>query len=116
MIVWSPGISLEEIERRIIEKAFEFYNRNAQTTANSLKIDVNELNKKKRKYEEDDKQIEISRYAQQVLENNFKLRARGVNTDEPIQPIVQEYSRFQRPIEEIPTTLNKKSSYNYAKK
>lgn len=110
MIVWSPGISLEEMERRIIEQAFDFYNRNAQTAANSLRIDVNEFNKKKRKYEEDDMQIEINRKAQQIIENNFKLKSRGVNTDEPIQPIVHNYAPFERQIEEIPATLNKKYS------
>lgn len=51
---WSPGVTLEQIERAAIEKAFAFYQKNKTHTANSLGISIRTLDAKLAKYHKDD--------------------------------------------------------------
>ena len=53
MILWSPGVTLEEIEKQVILKAFRFYRGNKTTTANALGIAIRTLDNKLEKYEND---------------------------------------------------------------
>lgn len=42
-IFWQPGITLEEVERRVIEKAIAFYRGNKTATASALGIAIRTL-------------------------------------------------------------------------
>lgn len=53
MIMWSPGVSLEEIEKQVILKAFRFYRGNKTSTASALGIAIRTLDNKLEKYEQD---------------------------------------------------------------
>lgn len=48
--MWQPGMSLEDVERDAILKAFEFFRGNKTQTANSLGIAIRTLDSKLDKY------------------------------------------------------------------
>jgi transcriptional regulator with PAS, ATPase and Fis domain len=50
MIHWQPGMTLEEVEKQVILKAFQFYNRNKTHTAKALDIAIRTLDSKLEKY------------------------------------------------------------------
>jgi hypothetical protein len=52
MIMWSPGMTLEQIEKKIILRALEFYKKKT-VTAEALGIAVRTLEYKLEKYEKD---------------------------------------------------------------
>lgn len=53
MIAWTPGLTLEEVEKQVILKALSFYKGNKTQTAQSLEISVRTLYEKLAKYKED---------------------------------------------------------------
>ncbi len=50
LIQWSPGTTLEAIERQVIQKAFEFYRQNKSATSRALGIAIRTLEAKLEKY------------------------------------------------------------------
>lgn len=77
MIIWSPGMSLEDIEEQIIEKAYNHYSKNLEKTASSLKISLEKLQEKiknfSKKQEEMDYTLEIEKKKYEI----YLKRARG---------------------------------------
>jgi DNA-binding NtrC family response regulator len=55
MILWQPGVTLEDIEKQVIQKAFSFYRGNKTATAKSLGIAIRTLDAKLEKYDKQDK-------------------------------------------------------------
>lgn len=55
VIIWSPGVTLEAIEKQVIFKALRFYQDNKTTTADALGIALRTLHVKLEKYREEDK-------------------------------------------------------------
>lgn len=53
-ILWSPGVSLDAIEKMVILKAFEFFKRNKVATSTSLGIAVRTLENKLERYEQEE--------------------------------------------------------------
>lgn len=51
---WQPGMTLEDIERSAIEKAYSFYRNNKTQTSKALGIAVRTLDSKLAKYQEID--------------------------------------------------------------
>lgn len=51
MINWQPGITLEEIEKQVILKAYSYFQNNKTKTAQSLDIAVRTLDAKIAKYD-----------------------------------------------------------------
>jgi hypothetical protein len=51
--MWQPGMKLDEIEKMVILKAFQFFHGNKTQTANSLGIAVRTLDAKLKKYEDE---------------------------------------------------------------
>jgi hypothetical protein len=49
--MWQPGMTLEDCEREVIEKAYAFYQRNKTHTARSLDIAIRTLDNKLEQYE-----------------------------------------------------------------
>ena len=50
-IIWSPGVTLEMIEKQVILMAYKFYQSNKTTTARVLDISIRTLDAKLDKYE-----------------------------------------------------------------
>jgi hypothetical protein len=79
-VIWSPGVSLEQIEKQVILAAYEFYKRNIYLTSKSLNVEIGSLQKKINKYEKErlaeEEKIEIRK----KREEEFISRARGPNS------------------------------------
>lgn len=54
LIIWTPGVTLAEIERQVIEKSFAFYKGNKSATARALGVTVKTLDNKFERYASDD--------------------------------------------------------------
>lgn len=48
---WQPGLTLDDVEKRAIQKAFSFFHKNKTQTANALGIAVRTLDSKIEKYD-----------------------------------------------------------------
>lgn len=80
-IMWSPGVTLEAIEKQVILKAYRWYRGNKTQTAIALGISVRTLEMRLEKYGADDKSEQDSN-AQDRLERARQLdRARGITRD-----------------------------------
>lgn len=77
MISWSPGVTLEQVEKEVILKAFRHFRGNKTTTSNALGIAIRTLDNKLEKYELDGK-AEKERYANdQRNREALLIRSRG---------------------------------------
>lgn len=54
MLLWSPGVTLEDVERQVILKAHHYYKEVKTTTAAALGISVRTLDTKLEKYKTDE--------------------------------------------------------------
>lgn len=96
-ILWTPGMTLEQIEKHVIQKAFIHYRENKTATAKALGISVRTLDTKLQQYaEEYQAQLAKDEIVRQKNED-FLARARGQVV--PPKPAAPEPSR-----EEIPFT------------
>lgn len=78
LIVWSPGVTLESIERQVIQKAFDYYKGNKSATARALNIAPNTLNAKLEKYDTEGKEAERLAAEQKERDELQLLRSRGM--------------------------------------
>jgi hypothetical protein len=81
-VIWSPGISLDALEKMVIRKAYRFYHQNKVATANALKIAVRTLDNRLERYDQED-----ATYEQQAIDTRDRrrehlLRARGFAPDQ----------------------------------
>jgi hypothetical protein len=76
-INWSPGVTLEAVEKEIVLKAFRFYRGNKTATANSLGIAVRTLDNKLEKYEADGKAEKEAQENERTKREEFAKRCRG---------------------------------------
>lgn len=83
-IHWSPGVTLENIERQVIEKAFTFYKGNKTATASALGIAIRTLDNKLEKYELDDKSEKARHEQRQKDRDHWLRRSRGEHV--PAEP------------------------------
>jgi hypothetical protein len=77
MILWSPGVSLEAVEKMVILKAFNHFRGNKTTTANALGISIRTLDHKLEKYALDKETEEKSDAERKRIREEFLARARG---------------------------------------
>lgn len=92
-IVWSPGTSLDEIEKQVILKAFRHFRGNKTVTSNALGISIRTLDSKLEKYGADGKSEEASN-EQRRQEREIQLaRARGFAPASAPAPAVKESSQ-----------------------
>lgn len=54
IITWSPGHTLDSLEKQVIEAAWTYYRKNKSLTASSLGITVRTLENKLKQYEQED--------------------------------------------------------------
>lgn len=78
VIMWSPGVKLETIERQVIEKAFRFYKENKTATASALGISVRTLDNKFAQYVEQDKTVTEHENVRRQGRDTWLARARGL--------------------------------------
>lgn len=78
MIFWSPGVTIDEIERQVILKAYKFYQNNKTTTASALGIAIRTLDSRLEKYKSDDEQRDKQVTEQRAREADYQRRARGL--------------------------------------
>lgn len=78
MIIWTPGITLEQIEKQVITEAYNFCTKNSAGTAKLLNTEVDYINKKLIKYENEQIEEDRKRKEKKLLEEEFKVRSRGV--------------------------------------
>lgn len=89
MIVWSPGMSIEDMENNAIKEAISYYKDN-EKAADSLKITLDELNKKIAKYAKEHEKNEEKRMKELQTEREFDRRARGIIESIPEENILSE--------------------------
>lgn len=78
MILWSPGVKLEDVERQVIKKAYAHF-KNKTTTANALGIAIRTLDKRLEKIEQDE-HAEAEKDAERRKQREADLiRARGMS-------------------------------------
>lgn len=76
-ITWTPGLSLDAVERMVILKAFQFFKKNKTATAASLGISLRTLDNKLERYEMEAK-LEEERQANEARKRTeFLIRQRG---------------------------------------
>lgn len=101
MILWTPGVKLEEVEKQVILKALAFYRSNKTQTASSLGISIRTLDARLEEYRlQDEKEAERVRLSE--LEHERKLReARGLPIKiDNVVAISQNVSSEQQGVEE----------------
>ena len=82
-VYWSPGVTLEQIEKQVILNAYKFYRGNATQTAISLGINEKTIRNKLEKYEQDAKaQRDFEERDAADRETQLK-RARGIMPSNP---------------------------------
>lgn len=83
IIVWSPGVTLDDIEKQVINKAYQFYQRNKAATARALGISVKTLDNKFERYADEDAAAEKARLDEYERREEFLRRSRFGNTERP---------------------------------
>jgi hypothetical protein len=79
---WTPGVTLDQLERHAIEQAFRFYQGNKSATARALDIAVRTLEAKLEKYAADDKRTNQLADQQRVAREDLLRRQRGLVSEQ----------------------------------
>lgn len=89
LIIWSPGVTLEHIERQVIEKALAFYKGNKSATASALAVAVRTLDRKIELYAEADKAAVAAQDRLSEDSANFLNRQRYGTLGGPPSPVME---------------------------
>lgn len=81
MVVWSPGVTLDAIERQVIDKAYIYYKGNKTQTANALGISIKTLDNKFERYRADDALAEKAKQDAELNRERFLYRSRFGSLD-----------------------------------
>ena len=79
-VIWTPGMSLENLEKQVVKKAFAFYGKNKTATSNSLGIAIRTLDAKLEQYEKEDAKEQELKDELKTKEREYVKRARGQET------------------------------------
>lgn len=79
---WSPGMTLESVERQAILAAYAFHKNNKTITSNALGISIRTLDAKLEKYSLDDKKFEEAEHGRKRDQQEWLLRSRGQHPDQ----------------------------------
>lgn len=77
-IYWSPGVTLEAVEKQVILKAFRWFRGNKTQTSIALGISIRTLENKLEKYEDDGRKQELAEQADREKRQAHLNRARGL--------------------------------------
>ncbi len=99
-VQWSPGVTLEQMERQVIETAYRFYKNNKSQTARALDIAIRTLETKLEKYAGDDRSSNANLDGVRQRREEFLKRERGLPAGvESVNGIDIGNARFDRPPE-----------------
>lgn len=87
-IFWSPGVTLDAIEKLVICKAYQFYKQNKTATAKALGISIKTLDNKFERYEKEDAEAHEAMQYENERREQFLHRARfghGAGISNPYQ-------------------------------
>jgi hypothetical protein len=77
MYIWSPGMTLEYLEKATILQALKFYQNNKTVTARALGCAINTINSKLEKYAEEERDAKILAEKEVRDREDFNRRQRG---------------------------------------
>lgn len=78
MVMWCPGMTLEDVEEKVVQKAYDFFSKNPETTAKSLNISLDEFNKKMERFKLKEQEIKKFIDKEKEKEREYIERARGI--------------------------------------
>lgn len=87
MIVWTPGMTLDDLERAVITTAFRVYRENKTATAAALGVSVRTLDNKFDRYAQDDAAREVAAAEREEANAKLLARARGAHQN-PVESLV----------------------------
>lgn len=79
-IFWTPGMSLDYLEKHVILQAYRFY-QHKTTTANSLGISVRTLDERLKRYAQEDEEDKKRKEDFKQRQLDFQRRERGMVVD-----------------------------------
>lgn len=79
-IIWSPGVTLEALEKQAVLRAFRHFRGNKTATAQALGIAIRTLDNKLERYELDSKQEKERQDHESIQRADFLARSRGPKT------------------------------------
>lgn len=88
LIQWSPGVTLAQVEKQVILKAFKHYGFNKTVTANALGISIRTLDGRLEAYAHEENEAQKVLAEKMKKEQEFQLRQRGIAIP-PTSPIAQ---------------------------
>lgn len=103
-VIWSPGQTLDLLEKEVIVKAFRFYHGNKTATSNSLGISIRTLENKLEKYESEAMLQDAVNERLRKEREYFLARSRGIPVD-PLEPEV--IVEVKAPVLDIPPPKKK---------
>lgn len=79
MVIWTPGMTLEQLERQTIMKAIAVYGYNKSAAARALGITYRTIENKMVKYEKDDEARKEKEVMDKAKREAQLMRARGLD-------------------------------------
>jgi hypothetical protein len=76
-IMWSPGVTLEQVEKQVILKALTYFKFNKTSTAQALGIAIRTLDARIEKYDMEDKDAKRREEERKRANEHFLARQRG---------------------------------------
>ncbi len=98
MITWSPGVTLDDVEKQVIVMAYRFYRNNKTQTASALGISIRTLDSKLEKYGNDERAIADRKEADRISRIEWDRKNRGIA---PAQAASEGAPVFHRPVTRV---------------
>ena len=83
-IVWTPGVTLDAMERQIIKAALNVYSNNKTRAADALGISTKTIDNKLERYAREDQEELENEQRRKFQREQFLARARGGGAQNPI--------------------------------
>lgn len=80
-VIWTPGVTLDALERQVIVNAYQAFGRNKTATANALGISVRTLDSKLEVFEAETRREIEYHESQKQREIEFLARCRGTRPE-----------------------------------
>lgn len=85
-IIWTPGVTLDEIEKQVIKKALIHFRGNKTATSIALGISVSTIGNKLEQYAIEEKRLEQEYEERKQRDRDFLARSRGITPELPRNP------------------------------
>lgn len=107
MILWTPGVKLEEVEKQVILRAMAFYRGNKTQVASSLGIAIRTLDTRLEEYRiQDETERQRLEKAMKADQDRF-TRLRGLAPAPDPEPVIKTESYVEPTAEELLAKLPK---------